>query len=140
MKTASFVVSFLVGLAIVALSLLSARNAYTRDWAVGPTTVSKIEAIAPGAGLALRGARGTAAAFGTAFGVLWLTVVLGPYRRGEAWAWWALLGAILALAVVTLLRVPLTGARAGVGPALTLLVMVLLGLVLDIGRVRKAAS
>ena len=140
MKTASFVVLFLVGLAILVFSLLSARNAYTRDWAVGPTTVSKIEAIAPGAGPALRGSRGTAAAFGTAFGVLWLSVVYGPYRRGEAWAWWGLLGAILALAVVTLLRVPLVGARTGVQGALTLLVLVLLGLVLDLGRVRGAVS
>jgi hypothetical protein len=140
MKTASFVVLLLVGLAIVASSMISAGVAYTRDWPVGPTTVHQIEAVAPGAGPALRGARGTAAAFGLAFGVLWLAVVFGPYRRGEAWAWWALLGATLALALVTVLRVPLAGARAGVSTAVTLLVLVLAGLALDLARLRRSGS
>jgi hypothetical protein len=137
MKTASFVVLLLVGVATLALSLLSTVTAYTREFNVGPISVGKIEALAPGAGPALRGARGTAAAFAAAYGVLWIVVVLGPYRRGETWAWWALLGATLVLAVVILLRVPLAGARAGVGTALASLVLVLLGLALDLGRLGR---
>jgi hypothetical protein len=136
MKTASFVVLVLAGVAILALSLLSAGIAYSREFNLGPHQVSKVEAALPGAGAALRGARGTAAAFATAYAVLFLVVVLGPYRRGEAWAWWALLGSTLALALVVLLRVPLVGTRAGAGTALAALLLVLLGLVLDLGRLR----
>jgi hypothetical protein len=136
MKTASFVVLFLVGLAILALSLLSATIAYSREFNLGQYGIAKVEAALPGAGPALRGQRGTAAAFATAYAVLWLVVVIGPYRRGEAWAWWALLGSTLTLATLILLRVPLVGIRAGVSTALAPLVLVLLGLLLDLGRLR----
>jgi hypothetical protein len=129
-----------VGLVLLVLSLLSAGTAYTREFEEGPASIQQIDALVPGTGAALRGARGTAAAFGAAFAALWLVVVYGPYRRGEAWAWWALLGATLVHTVVTALRVPLVGTRAGVGTAVTLLVLVVIGLALDLSRVTKARS
>jgi hypothetical protein len=138
MRTASWVILCVVGVAILAISLISAGVAYSGDWPIGPTTLSRIEALAPGAGAALRGARGTAAAFGAAYGALWLTVVIGPYRRREAWTWWALLGAALVLAAVILARVPLVGTNLGVPTALGPLLLTLLGLVLDLGRLREA--
>lgn len=94
----------------------------------------------PGTGVPLRGARGTAAAFGAAYAVLFLIIVLGPYRRGEVWAWWALLASSLVLAILILLRVPLIGTTLGAPTAIVPLLLVLVGLGLDLGRVRTAAS
>jgi hypothetical protein len=48
-------------------------------------------------------------------GILFLAIVFGPYRRGDTWAWWALLGGTAFLAVVILLRVPLLDTKAGAG-------------------------
>jgi hypothetical protein len=137
MKTASWVILFVVGLLVLVVSFISAGIAYGGgEWPVGPSSLSKLEAVVPGTAVALRGARGTAAAFGGAFGVLWLTMVLGPYRRREAWAWWGLLGSMLVLAAMVLLRVPLLGTTLGVPTGLYLLGLTLLGLLLDIGRAR----
>jgi hypothetical protein len=140
MKKASWIVLFVVGLAVLAVSFISAGLAYSEagDWPIGPSTLAKVDATVPGTGPALRGARGTAAAFGAAYGVLWLTIVLGPYRRGETWAWWGLLGASLVLAGTILARVPLIGITAGVPTGLIPLVLTLLGLLLDLGRLRAA--
>ena len=136
MKKASWVVLCVLGLLILVFSLLSAMNAYWRDWGIGPTTLTKIELVAPGAEVALRGSRATAAAFGVGFAVLFLTIVLGPYRRGEVWAWWALLGSMLSFAAVALLRVPLLGTTLGTAPAVVPLIVVLVALLLDLGRLR----
>jgi hypothetical protein len=136
MKKASWIVLFVVGLVILAVSLISTSVAFRGDWPIGPTTLTKLEAAEPGTGVPLRGARGTAAAFAAAYAVLFLTIVLGPYRRGETWAWWALLGSSLVLAGLVLLRIPLLGTFLGVPAAIYPLVLVLLGLVLDLGRVR----
>jgi len=135
MKKASWVVLCVLGLLILVLSLASAVNAYWRDWGIGPTTLTKIEMVAPGAEVALRGSRATAAAFGVGF-VLFLAIVLGPYRRGEVWAWWALLGSMLSFAAVALLRVPLLGTTLGTTPAVVPLIVVLVALLLDLGRLR----
>ncbi len=136
MKKASWVLLCVLGVLILVFSLLSAMNAYWRDWGIGPTTLTKIEMVAPGAEVALRGSRATAAAFGVGFAVLFLTIVLGPYRRGEVWAWWALLGSMLSFAAVALLRVPLLGTTLGTTPAVVPLIVVQVALLLDLGRLR----
>jgi hypothetical protein len=140
MKKASWIVLLVMGILVLAVSLISTGTAYSTasDWPIGPASLAKVEAAFPGAGPALRGVRGTSAAYAAAFAVLWLTIVLGPYRRGEAWAWWGLLGAILVLATVALLRIPLVGVTTGYQAPLILLVVALLGLLLDVGRVRAA--
>jgi hypothetical protein len=140
MKKASWIVLSVVGLLFVFFSLLSAINAYWRNWAIGPTSLVKLEAIAPGTEVALRGSRATAAGFGVAYGVLLLAVVLGPYRRGETWARRAILGSMLSLAVIILLRVPLLGTTLGANPAVVPLALVLLGLALDRGSVRGSGQ
>ncbi len=138
MKKASWIVLLVVGVVVLAISLISTNVALRGDWPIGPTTLAKLEAAVPGTGVPLRGARGTAAAFAAAYGVLFLTIVLGPYRRGETWAWWALLGSSLVLAVLILLRVPLIGTTLGMPTAIVPLGLVVLGLLLDLGRVRRS--
>ena len=140
MKKASWVVLFVPGLLILVFSLLSAVNAYWRNWGIGPTTLTKIEMVAPGTEVALRGSRATAAAFGVGFAVLFLSIVLGPYRRGEVWAWWAILGSMLSFAAIVLLRVPVLGTTLGMTLAVVPLGIVLGALLLYLGRVRAPNS
>lgn len=140
MKKASWIVLLVVGVLISFFSLLSAVNAYWRNWTIGPTSLTRLEAVVPGTEVALRGSRATAAAYGAAYGALFLTIVLGPYRRGEVWAWWALLGSTLFFAAIVLLRVPLLGTSLGINPAVVPLALVLLGLGLDLGRVRGSGQ
>jgi hypothetical protein len=137
MKTASFVILALVGAATLALSLLSARIAYVGEWRVGQVPLAQVVAASPGVGPALRGARGTAAAYAAGYAVLFLVIVLGPYRRGERWAWWAILGGVLTVLALVALRVPSLGTQLGVGPAIFQLAVVVIGLLLDVGRLRS---
>ena len=92
-----------------------------------------------GLATALRGIRGTSAAYGAAYGVLVLAIVLGPYRRGDAWAWKALLVAGLTQFVLVLLRIPILGTELGVSPAVTQTGILVVGLLLDIGRLKRPA-
>jgi hypothetical protein len=89
---------------------------------------------------ALRAIRGTSAAFGAAFAVLLLGTVLGPYRRGDTGAWWTILLATLAMALIVLARIPALGVALGQGGtpvAYTLGGLILLGLLLDVGRLSR---
>jgi hypothetical protein len=141
MKTASWVLLTVVGVAIVLVSLLSARLAYvTGDYNIGPAKVAEVAGDRPAVASALRGMRGTAAAYAAAYGVLFLSIVLGPYRRGEVWCWWALLWGALALEAFTLARIPLLGTQLGVGPASVQLALVVVGLLLDVGRLKSAGA
>src|SRR5919199_5218101 len=118
MKKASWILLAVLAVAITVLSLVSAAHAYrTRDdYGIGGARVSKVAGGDAGIATALRGIRGTSAAYGAAFGVLFLAVVLGPYRRGDVWAWKALLIAGLVHFVIVTLRVPALGTQLGVAP------------------------
>jgi hypothetical protein len=78
--------------------------------------------------------RGTAAAWAAAWAVLFLAVVLGPYRRGDVTSWWGLLASVLVLGAVAGARVLFTGGQAGTGEPLVLLVVVLVALLIDVKR------
>ncbi|HLA77702.1 MAG TPA: hypothetical protein VJU18_09005 [Vicinamibacteria bacterium] len=138
MKTASWVILTVLGVAVLGLSLLSAGVAYGSDWPIGPSTLLGLDAAVPGVGAALRGARGTAAGFAAAWAVLFLTIVLGPYRRRETWAWWGILASATVLAAILGLRVPLVGSRLGAGTGLTLWIVVVVGLLFDAGRLSRS--
>lgn len=87
---------------------------------------------------ALRGRRATAGAFALAFGFLLLLVVIGPYRRGEVWAWWAILLSTIVLAFFTLLRIPALSLWQGALTGLYLFVVAAVALLLDVRRVSRA--
>ena len=141
MKKASWILLTVLGVAITLASLGSAVHAYQTndDYGIGPSRVSKVAAGDAGVATALRGIRGTSAAYGAAFGVLFLAIVLGPYRRGDVWAWMALLAAGLTQCVLVLLRIPLLGTQLGVAPALTTIVALVVGLLLDVERLKSPA-
>ena len=102
MKKASWILLTLLGIAITLISLVSASRAYNRadDYGSSGIRVSEIAGGREDVTTALRGIRGTAAAMAAAYGVLFLTIVLVPYRRGDVWAWWALLAGSTTVLVI----------------------------------------
>ena len=143
MKKASWVLLTVVGALMLLGSFASLYTAYSHDAPdpIGPgATVADVEAWRPEVATAIRARRGTAAAFAAAYAVLFLSVVLGPYRRGDAWSWWALLAAALTLGILIAARVPALGTRAGAGTGLVQLAVVIVALLLDVKRLRTAPA
>ena len=138
LRTVSWVLLAIVGVLVLLVSCLSAQLAYWGDFQVGGKAIAEIAADDPDVLLGLRGARGTAAAWAAAFAVLLLTVVLGPYRRGDVASWWGILASAITLGVIVALRVPVLGLQAGTGTALVLLLVIILGLLVDVKRVVQA--
>ena len=141
LRKASWVLLTITGVLVLFISLVSAFLAYFGHYPIGGLPVAEVAAGREGIQTALRGIRGTSAAFGAAFGVMFLSTVLGPYRRGETRAWWTILLATLAMALIVLLRVPSLGVRLGQGGTpmgYTLGGLILLGLLLDVGRLSHA--
>ena len=144
MKTASWVLLALAGALTLLFSLLSAERAYgTYNDHIGGVSVSKLSAERPEVETAVRARRATAAAYSAGFATFFLLISVGPYRRGEVWAWWALLVGMLVVSVLILLRLPLlgTGLNGSVGggtamASLTQLLLVGAGLALGAGRLR----
>jgi hypothetical protein len=140
MKTASWILLAVLGVAITLVSLVSVARAYRTndDYGIGPAKVSRVAAGDPAVETALRGIRGTSAAFATAYGILFLAIVLGPYRRGDVWAWMALLVGGLTEFIIVVLRIPILGTQLGVWAAVTPTVILVVGLLLGAGRLRRA--
>jgi len=91
---ASWVILLIVSGAIVLFSILSLWVAYTGkpDGLTREYSLTQIqEQGGDQAVKAFRGRRATAATFAIGYGLLALAVTWIPYRRGEKWAWWALL-------------------------------------------------
>jgi len=134
LRTASWVLLALVGALVLLGSLASANLAYRGMYPVGGISITDVAAGREAVLLGLRGARGTAAAWAAGWAVLFLVVVLGPYRRGDVATWWGIFASVLVLGGVAGARVVFTGAQAGTGEPLVLLVAVLVGLLIDVKR------
>lgn len=136
MRTTSWVLLTIVGALTLLVSLLSASIAYRGEYTIG-AGATRVEDVAAGRTdvlEGLRGIRGTSAAYAAAYAVLFLAIALGPYKRGDVWAWWALLAGILMLAVIVLLRLAFLSSRLGIGAALIPTGLALLALLLDVRR------
>lgn len=141
LRTASWVLLAIVGGLVLVVSFISANLAYRGDYPIGGVPVAEVAAGREAILTALRGIRGTSAAFGAGFAVLFLSTVLGPYRRGEKRAWWTLFLAMLAMVILILARIPALGiplGQGGSGLAFTLGGVTLFGLLLDVGRLRES--
>jgi hypothetical protein len=134
LRTVSWVVLALVGLGVLLISLSSANLAYRGDYAVGGVSIGEIASGRDAVLEGLRGSRGTAAAWAAAWAALFLSVVIGPYRRGDVATWWGILASVLVLGAVVGARVLFLKSQAGTGAALVILVAVLVGLLLDVKR------
>jgi len=139
MRKASVAVLGFLGVAVLLASVLAANNAYRGNYQIGGVDVAQVAQGREHVLTALRGIRGTSAAFTAAYAVLLLSIVVGPYRRGERWSWWALLGAFVVSTVIVVLRVPLVGERLGLPAAFLHGGIGVFGLLLDVGRLREKA-
>lgn len=140
MRTISWVILTLVGLVILVESLGSLSLAYFAgpedDLIHGSRTLASLQ-LDPELTKALQARRGTAASLGLGFALLLLGVVLGPYRRGERWAWWAILISTLATTAGILLRSATLGTTQGTSFGVAFLA-VLAALLLDLRRLQQA--
>jgi len=119
-KKASWIILTLIGALTMVGSLVSLAVAYSSiPDQIGPATLDELSVGRPDVAVALRARRATAAAYGAGFATLFLAIALGPYRRGEVWAWWALLAGTLVVSGLILLRVPLLGIQLGAAAAVT---------------------
>jgi len=128
---ASWIILLVVSAAIILLSVQSLWVAYTRspDQLTSDYTLTQIgEQGGEQAVKAFRGRRATAATWALAYGLLALAVTWVPYRRGENWAWWALLVSLGVSQFLSLARAVALATIAGTGAPAILLAFVLLGL------------
>ena len=138
-RKASWMVLTVVAVLVILGSTASAYNAYSgRAYTIGAASIDTVAAGRADVDTALRGIRGTSAAFAAAYGALLLCVVLGPYRRGETWCWWAILIGAVVLFAFAAARQPFLGTTLGFAAPSIHLGLVLLALVLDGGRLKAA--
>src|SRR4029079_8974643 len=128
---ASWVILIVVSSAIALLSLQSLRIAYTSntDSLTRDYTLAQIqEQGGDEAVKAFKGRRATAATWALAYSLLAIAVIWIPYRRGEKWAWWALLVALGVSQLLSIVRAIMLVTTAGFGAAAIILSFTLIGL------------
>jgi hypothetical protein len=144
MKTASWIVLAIGAVLTLLASLGSLGVAYfsqpDADLLIPGTRVASLADGREDVLDALRARRGTAAAFAAGYAVLLLIIIVVPYRRGDVWAWWAVLAGSLTVFLLYALRIPTLGTSQGVSAGATQLGALALGLLLDARRLgsRKA--
>jgi len=135
--TASWILLLILTIALAFFSLASAWVAFSgqNDQLASSTTLEHLRAVSEEAVTATRGRRVTAATWALAYAILSAWIVLGPYRRGERWAWWALLVSLGLSQIISLARIPLIGTSLGAVPSATLLAVLALGLLAGAPRI-----
>ena len=119
-----------------ALTLLSLNSTYLPlvsqpDDVTPSVTINDIGAkTSPEVATALRGRRVTAATWALAYGLMLWGVLLFPYKRGERWAWWAILLSLLVSQLLSLARIPMLGTQQGAAASAILIGIALVGLLL----------
>jgi hypothetical protein len=134
LRTVSWVFLAVIGVLVLLVSMISTNLAYRGDYPIGGVSIGEIASGRDAVLEGLRGVRGTSAAWAAAWAALFLSVVFGPYRRGDLATWWGLLASVLVLGAVVGARVLFLRSQAGTGAALVILVLVLIGLLLDVKR------
>ncbi|HXG67097.1 MAG TPA: hypothetical protein VNO70_18485 [Blastocatellia bacterium] len=130
--TISWVALLLVSIALVLGSFGSLVTAYSgaQDNLTPNFTMEQIQNAGGAEAVnAYRGRRITAATWALAYALLSFFVVLIPYRRGERWAWIALLAAISVSQLLSIGRALALGSTFGLGTPTIILSVALLGLI-----------
>jgi hypothetical protein len=86
----------------------------------------------------LRGRRATAASLGVTCGVLLCWIAAAAFRRREKWSWWALLVSFGLGAIMSIMRVPVLGYRAGSETAAVVFAVILIALAISYRDFRRA--
>jgi hypothetical protein len=140
---ASWVILLVVSAALVLFSARSLWIAYTGkpDSLTREYTLTQIgEQGGDQAVKAFRGRRATAATWALAFGLLSIAVSFVPYRRGERWAWWALLVSLGISQFLSLIRTITLATTIGAGASGIVLAFVLLALLAGVPRMFQRSS
>jgi hypothetical protein len=134
---ASWVILSVVLAATALLAAQSLRIAYTgpQDNIARDYTLDQVRATGGEEAVkAVRGRRATAATWALGYALLGLIVVFGPYRRGERWAWWALLVSLGLSQLLSMLRAPFLATTHGAGAPGVILALALLALLAAVPR------
>ena len=135
---ASWVILLVVSGAIALLSARSLWIAYTGK-ADGLTREYSIPQIQEQGGdqavKAFRGRRATAATWALGYALLAIAVTWIPYRRGEKWAWWALLASLGLSQFLSLVRAIMLVTGEGLNTPAVLLAFSLLALLAGAPRI-----
>ncbi len=86
----------------------------------------------------LRGRRATAASLAVTCGVLLCWIAATAFRRREQWSWYALLSAFGLGSILSILRVPVLGYRAGAETAGVFLAILVITLAISYRDFRQA--
>jgi hypothetical protein len=101
-------------------------------------SIAQLTTVSPEAADATRGRRVTASAWALGYALLLAALVLVPYRRGERWAWYAVLVSMVVPQLLSLARIPMLGTVLGASTSYVLLSIV--GLALAAGAPRMFAK
>lgn len=125
---------------IAFLSIYSASAALGRgpDQLTPSYSIAQLNTVSPEAAEATRGRRVTASAWALGYALLLAALVLAPYRRGERWAWYAVLVSMVVPQLLSLARIPMLGTVLGASTSYVLLSIV--GLALAAGAPRMFAK
>ena len=141
---ASWVILLILSIGIAAISAASMSNAYfgpTDNLVPNAVTLENIRAAGGEHGdeavKAFRGRRATAATWALGAALLSIAMVLIPYRRGERWAWWALLAGIGISQFLSLARAIALGTTFGTGTPAIILSILLIALLAGAPRMFK---
>jgi hypothetical protein len=127
----SWVILLVILAAVAFLSLVSLQRSYSgaQDGLTSSFTLQQIRELGgEDAARAFRGRRATAATWAFGYALLGIAVVLVPYRRGERWAWWAMLVSICLSQLLSLARVLALGTATGTSASATILAVFLIAL------------
>jgi hypothetical protein len=141
--TTSWVILLIVSAAIVLVSAQSLWLAYTSgaDRLTPEYTLSQIEEQGgEQAAKAFKGRRATAATWAMAYALLAIPVIWIPYRRGQQWAWWALLISLGLSQLLSVGRAIMLVTTGGVSTPALLLAFLLLALLAGVPRFFFARS
>jgi hypothetical protein len=133
---ASWVLLAILAALVAYLSINSTMRAYggAPDSLTPGYSVADLAAVSPDAATAVHGRRATAATWALAYALLHGWIVLVPYRRGERWAWWALLMSLGISQLLSIARIPALGTNQGAAASGILLAFLLVGLLLGAPR------
>ena len=141
LRMVSWILLTLVGALTLVGSLASMGVAYfSEDDQIGPVTLAELAGDRNDVRTALQARRGTAAAFGAGYAILFLIITLVPYRQGQVWAWWAILIVTVVVNGIILMRVVSLGTNLGLGAATIPLAVCVIALLLDVGRLQSSST
>jgi hypothetical protein len=121
----------ILGLALTAGGAASLATAYRGSETFAGVPLDRFSELDPDLPNVLRARRATAAFYALSCGLLLGWVATNAFRRGEKWAWWAVLTSLGFGCAGSLLRLPLLGVRAGTETAGAILVVAVVALAIS---------